>query len=262
MRSGVITLMTDFGLSDTYAGVMKGVICRINPAARVIDLTHDIAPFNILQAAVQVADSYEYFPTGTVHVIVIDPGVGSGRKILCMKMNGHFFLAPDNGVLSAVYDPDGIEAMVQVTNRHLFLPEVSSTFHGRDIFAPVAARLAAGLVLEELGEATNKMVHIEIPVAEALPDGTMKGTILWVDHFGNLITNIRTADLQDRFVGRDPVLSVSGRTIRGISSNFASASQGELLAVRGSFGRIEISVREGSAAHMLSAGPGTTIILH
>ncbi|MGR3218622.1 MAG: SAM hydrolase/SAM-dependent halogenase family protein, partial [Candidatus Anammoxibacter sp.] len=169
----IVTLLTDFGLHDEYVGVMKGVILGIDRSARIIDLSHSIKPQDIIGAAYVLLSAYKYFPAGTVNLVVVDPGVGSDRKIICVKTKDHIFLAPDNGILSILIAHETPEIIIEVTNKKYFLPEVSNTFHGRDIFAPVAAHLANGVKPEELGEELFAIQEIDIPVPVLTPNGTL-----------------------------------------------------------------------------------------
>jgi hypothetical protein len=261
MRSGLITLMTDFGTDDVFAGVMKGVIAGINPSAGVIDLTHAIPPFDILQAAVKLSRACRYFPRGTVHTVVVDPGVGSDRRIVCMESSGRLFLAPDNGVLTAVEAEWGRDAVFEVTNRSLFLPKVSGTFHGRDIFAPVAARLAAGLSPAELGPPAGEIRRIELPAPVQGPEGAWNGIVLWSDRFGNLVTNLRADEVLRCLPAGSATICIGESKIAGIHSSFSDAAKGEPVAVVGSFGAIEICVREGNAAESFGGRRGTEVVI-
>ncbi len=257
----LITLMTDFGREDVYVGVMKGVIARIAPHARVLDLTHSIPAFDVLQAAHRLSQAHRYFPDGTIHVIVVDPGVGSERSVVALRSAEQVFLAPDNGVLTLIERENGHDCLVEVRNPEYFLPEISSSFHGRDIFAPAAAHLARGVPLPDLGPPLEGIEEIDVPQPEIAADGSIRGTVLWCDHFGNLVTNI----------GRDLVESVrSGRAVRvrigaavldGLVDTYAQTKEGRPLAMTGSFGALEIAVRMGSATERLNAGPGTPVFV-
>jgi hypothetical protein len=251
--------MTDFGLDDVFVGVMKGVIARVNPEARIIDLTHAIPPFDILQAAVKLAESFSYFPEGSVHTIVVDPGVGSERGIVCMQSQGHLFLAPDNGVLTAVASTHGHEALVEVTDRGLFLPDVSGTFHGRDVFAPVAARLAAGLAINRLGASIAEIERIDIPSPRVNPDKSFEGIVLWSDRFGNLITNFRASAVKSHFGDERLVFRIGDKDLGGLHKSFGDVPKGASVAVAGSFGAVEICIREGNAAEFFQARRGTPV---
>ena len=258
-RSGIITLTTDFGQDDAFVGVMKGVIAGINPSARVTDLTHSIPPFNVLQAAFRLRQAYPYFPKATVHVAVVDPGVGGERRIVAMESDGHLFLAPDNGTLAVVEEESGRAELVSVTEPRFFRPEVSASFHGRDIFAPVAAHLAGGTPLSELGPAITALEPLNFPRPAFNADGSLDGAVLWADRFGNLATNISLALLSEHFPDPAVRVEIAGKRIARIRRTYSDAAAGELLAMIGSFGMLEIAVRQGSAAAALGAGPGTPV---
>ena len=255
----LITLTTDFGYEDTFVGVMKGVIAGICPAARVIDLTHAIPRFDVVQAAFRLREAFPYFPKGTVHVVVVDPGVGSERRIVAMKSAGHFFIAPDNGAPALIEQKHEADALVEVTSAQTFLPKISASFHGRDIFAPVAAHLAAGVPLADLGPPLDRLQPLDIPKVEVTADGSIKGVVLWCDHFGNLITNIRTDSIEGDWPGGELKVHIAGRVIEGLSKTYADVSKGALLAMIGTFGAIEIAARLGSAKELLDAGPGAAV---
>ena len=258
-RSGVITLTTDFGQDDAFVGVMKGVIAGVNPSARVIDLTHSIPAFDIVQAAFRLRQGYPFFPKGTVHVAVVDPGVGSERRVVAMESGGHLFLAPDNGILAVVEEESDRAGLVSVTEPRFFLPEVSASFHGRDIFAPVAAHLAAGTALSELGPPIPALAPLRFPRPAFNADGSLDGAVLWTDHFGNLATNISLALLSEHFLDPTVRVEVAGKRIERIRRTYSDAAPGELLAMIGSFGTLEIAVRLGDAARTLGAGPGAPV---
>ncbi|HLG30718.1 MAG TPA: SAM-dependent chlorinase/fluorinase, partial [Candidatus Brocadiales bacterium] len=187
----VITLLTDFGTKDSYVGIMKGIISGINPDANIIDLCHEIGRQDIFEGAYVLYSSYKFFPAGTIHVAVVDPGVGTKRKIICAKIRDYLFLAPDNGILSLVLTDEKPRLIIEVTNKKHFLPEISNTFHGRDIFAPVAAYLSRGINPLKLGKRLTKIKRIELPHPDASKQGVLKGKVIYIDVFGNLITNIR-----------------------------------------------------------------------
>lgn len=252
----LITLMTDFGHDDVFVGVMKGVIAGINPSARVIDLAHGISPFNVVEAAFRLAQAYTYFPKGSVHVVVVDPGVGGDRRIVAMRSDGHIFLAPDNGVLSVVAEDKGHEVLIEVAEKRFSLPDVSSTFHGRDIFAPVAAHIAAGTPLEELGAPADKLRMLSVPEAAVSNEGVIEGQILWTDRFGNLITNIPARMVEARAKGRVVTVQVGSMEIAGLRRSYSEVQVGEPLAMIGSFGMLEVAVRQGSAAAQLGVNRG------
>lgn len=260
----VITLLTDFGLEDAYVGIVKGVILSVNPSVTIVDISHQINPRDLVRAAYLIESSYSYFAPGTVHVAVVDPGVGSDRSIVGVEVKGHRFLAPDNGVLTAVLAKGPADRVVRVENRSLFLKSVSTTFHGRDIFAPVAAHWSMGLDLGALGPTVDSraLVRLSLPQPVAAGDMEMIGRVITSDRFGNLITNIREQDLilfMETFDTSGLTVQIGGRTIHGLSVCYASVAFGKPLALIGSTGRLEISVNGGSALHYFGAEPGQEV---
>ena len=261
----VITLTTDFGDTDEYVGVLKGVILGINPQAQIVDITHQIGPQDLIQAAVVVQSAYPYFPSGTIHVVVIDPGVGGDRSILAMEIGGHTFLAPNNGVMSRVMETAQTEIIIQVENREFFLQPVSRTFHGRDIFAPVAAHLSTGLGIAKLGPRLNahQIETLKIPHPEAFDGGELTGIIVSIDRFGNLITYIDFKYLNS-FCKRGTEkleFKIGGYRIKGLSKNYASAGTSVPVALVGSRGDLEIAVNCGSAEAFFKVKKGDPIVI-
>jgi hypothetical protein len=252
-RSGAITLTTDFGRADIYVGVMKGVIAEIAPAARVVDLTHDIQPFDAVEAAFQLAAAFRWFPRGAVHVVVVDPGVGASRDIVAMAAGGHLFVAPDTGILAPIADREGCDRIVRVTEPRYFLPAVSRTFHGRDVFAPVAAHLSRGVGLDELGPEIAGLRPLDTAGPAAVPGGVRGAVIRW-DHFGNLVTNIPADALPE-----SPLVRIGDRSLRGLSATFSDVPAGEPLAYVGSFGFLEIAVHRGDARRRLRVRRGDPV---
>jgi S-adenosylmethionine hydrolase len=258
MQSGIsfVTLTTDFGLGDEYVGVMKGVILRFAPAARIIDLSHQIEPQNILQAASLLQAGYPYFPLNTLHVVVVDPGVGTNRRILWAKGEHHSFLAPDNGVLSKVIGDDSEAVIRSVTNRDLFLSPLSGTFHGRDIFAPVAGHLAAGLSPSLLGPeiAPGQIIRVDFPEPLLSEDQQgLSGAVTGSDRFGNLLTNIHINDLAG--LDADPAklcVSLGDNPIGPLQKSYGDKPKGTLLALIGSRGYLEIACSMANARQMLA----------
>ncbi len=271
--SSIITLTTDFGVDDAYVAVMKGVILSINPEANIVDITHSIEPQNIRQAAFILGYTYRYFPKKTVHVAIVDPGVGSERRGVVLKTPSALFVAPDNGVLSYVIDElssnedltvqysqdqysvnliKGLEA-VAITEPHFWRHPVSTTFHGRDIFAPVAAALSLDISPYELGGKITSLQIFPIPKPFVDYQGNLVGNVLHVDHFGNLITNVKKSDLP----GKDILIEAAGRLIQGITDYYAEGE--ELMAIIGSSGYLEISLKNGNAADFLNTGIGDEI---
>lgn len=264
----IITLTTDFGLSDGFVGMMKGVILGINPRATMVDITHDIAPQRIEQGAFLFANAYKYFPANTIHVVVVDPGVGSARRPMAAQVGETFFVAPDNGVLSLAIQnskfeiPDSKIRAVHLNKPEYWLARVSHTFHGRDIFAPVAAHLSLGVPLEALGDPITDWVRLSPCVAAWRADNEIVGRVMRVDHFGNVISNIDEAMLTGIAPRRARVVvTIRGKSIAGIQSTYATVAPGELLAVISSSGHLEIAVREGAAAQLLGARIGDEIVL-
>ena len=261
-KQSIISLITDFGLQDGYIGVMKGVMANINPSASVIDITNTIAAQDIFQAACVLNNSYNHFPAGTIHVVFVDPGVGSDRKIICLKTDDYLFLAPDNGVLSFVIAKEESPSIREVTNRKFFLPKISNTFHGRDIFAPVAAHLSKGVSHKELGERIEKINKIDLPKPILSPDGELTAEIMYVDSFGNLITNVNEEVIDRMKIERERVsITMGRRRINGICSSYTDVGDNEALAIFGSSGYLELSVNRGSAGDVLKLKKGDKLIL-
>ncbi len=255
----VVTLTTDFGLADHFAGTMKGVILKIAPRAEVVDITHGITPFQIAEGAFAIAEAYRYFPRGTVHVIVVDPGVGTSRRAIVAEAAGQLFVAPDNGVLSLVYARERHKVRVATAEKY-FLKPVSATFHGRDVFAPVAAHLATGLAPARFG----KLIADYVRSAFASPVRTGKrfwqGAVLKSDHFGNLILNFHISEFPD--VGTRPFqLNLGQAAITHLSRTFAEARAGEPALIVGSSGYLEVVVNQDSAARRLGVAPGAPVDL-
>jgi S-adenosylmethionine hydrolase len=247
----LITLTTDLGFKDAYVGVMKGVILGINPGTTIVDLCHEIEPQNIRQAAFLLHISCPYFPKDAIHIVVVDPGVGTKRRLVLVISPLGRFLAPDNGVLSYILGEGAFEAF-ELSNRRYWLPSVSSTFHGRDILAPVAAHLSLGTSPQKLGKKATGLVSFPIPRPEKAP-GSLRGEVLHIDTFGNLITNIREDDLPK---GRLTV-EIAGHTIEKLGRTYA-VGRG-LLALVGSSGYLEIAARNKNAARLLKARVGKPV---
>lgn len=253
----VITLSTDFGLSDPYVGIMKGVILSVNPDVRIVDISHGIGPQDIAAGAYTIFSACRYFPPETIHVVVVDPGVGTGRRIVAARCRKQIFIAPDNGVLTHVMVGDGIEAAVSIENPDCFIHPVSRTFHGRDIFAPAAAHLSAGRKMDDLGPAISPddLVRMDVSRPALSDDGILAGTVIMVDRFGNLISNISRRDVHTAF-GSEEGLSVRIGTCRieGVSAFYGEVSQGAPLALFGSGDLLEISVCAGNANQYFGLG--------
>ncbi|MBI3074446.1 MAG: SAM-dependent chlorinase/fluorinase [Deltaproteobacteria bacterium] len=248
--SGIITLTTDFGAADSYVGAMKGVLVTIAPSARIVDISNEIPPQNIERGAWVLAEAAPYFPDGTVHIGVVDPGVGSERRAIAIATERAFFVGPDNGLLaSAVKTLGAIVKVVELTNAQFRLPQASSTFHGRDIFAPAAAHLAMGGAINGFGESLSEIVALDL----AMPtrrDHEIEGRVVYVDRFGNLITNIFASD-----VGPSARAIVGTDDLGPIATTYASVAMGQAVAIVGSNGRVEIAVRDGSALARFGDSP-------
>jgi len=239
----MITLLTDFGDADFYVGSMKGVILNINPNIQMVDISHAVYPQNIEQAAFVLKQVYHYFPEGTIHVVVVDPGVGSERRIIAVSTGDYIFLAPDNGVLKYIYEDYSEYKVIEVTNKRYFLDDVSTTFHGRDIFAPAAAHLSLGHNITDFGKQISNYIRPEIikPVREG---NKITGQVIYIDSFGNCITNI-SSELMESKNGIQ--IRIKNLVLSEIKSNYSEVSKGEVLALLGSSGMMEISVNQGNA---------------
>lgn len=260
----IITFTTDFGLSDHYVGVMKGVILGIQPAAHLVDISHGVQPYDISDGAFTIAQAYGYFPKKTIHVVVVDPGVGSARRPLLAEMAGQYFVAPDNGVLSMVFGREtaaGKRCRVRhITNERYFLQPVSRTFHGRDVFSPVAGYLAAGITPAQFGMRIEDYIRASFDEPTQTGKHTWTGAILKADHFGNLATNFHV----DRFPSVRThafALHVGLQIITRLALTFSECAPGELFAVVGGSGYIEVAASEGSAAKALGCGASSPVEL-
>ena len=260
MSNKIIALTTDFGISSPYVAAMKGVVLSINPSVTLVDLTHAVPPQNIRQAAVGLMTSTRTFPEGTIHVIVVDPGVGTDRSLVCAVINSCYFLAPDNGVLDALARSSKVDKIVALTNASYWLPQVSDTFHGRDILAPAAAHLSLDLPVEALGDPLNSLTHLSWPKVKVMP-GKIEGIIEAIDSFGNLITNIDEGQLGD--VPRDETVRIlcDEHETQGIFQTYGDQPEMTLIALVGSGGRLELAIVNDSAAIMLGIAEGTKIVI-
>ena len=262
----IITLTTDFGTSDTYIGVMKGVILSINPNAQIVDLTHAIPPQDIHEAAFSIDAAHSYFPKGTIHIIVVDPGVGSDRQAIVSRTERAFFVCPDNGVLSYLLqsvENEGRHAIdsVAIQNDAYYLPEVSNTFHGRDIFAPVAAHLSLGVPFDDIGPPVQTLVQLPIPKIDISGD-TLIGQIIKIDRFGNLITNISKGAF-DAFLSDAVTYEIRAGNVsmNRLNCAYADAEIGEPLAIIGSVALLEIAVNGGNAEKKLGLKRGEAAVI-
>ncbi|MGC8937142.1 MAG: SAM hydrolase/SAM-dependent halogenase family protein [Candidatus Methanomethylicaceae archaeon] len=251
----IVTITTDFG--GHYVGIMKGVIKKIAPSAELIDLGTDVPPFDVKGGAFVLYSSYKYFPKGTVHLAVVDPGVGSDRMAIAAKSKNYYFVGPDNGVLMPAAKDDGVLEIREISNKELFLKEISGTFHGRDIFAPVAAFLAKGGDFEEVGRRVEKVKGLDF--FKAKREGKVEGEVLFVDRFGNVVTSLMEGDLGEH---EEFVLEAKERTHRmRLVRTYSDGKSGEILLIKGSSGHYEISLKEGSALETTGLTPGSRFVI-
>jgi S-adenosylmethionine hydrolase len=259
MPEPILTLTTDFGAADHYAAAMKGVILDICPRARIVDITHLVEPYNIAQGAYLIAQAWRAFPRKTVHVVVVDPGVGTARRPILMEAGGHLFVAPDNGVLSMIYSSEKHRIRLISAERYFRQP-VSHTFHGRDIFAPVAAHMAAGVPPSRMGKPVDDYLRAAFDRAERTGKRTWTGTILHIDRFGNLVTSLRARDFPD-LEQRGFALRIGPREVVFLAHNYAECPPGEVFAIEGSSGYLEVSANHGSAAALIGCQAGAPVEL-
>ncbi len=257
----IITLTTDFGLNDHFVGTIKGVILDIAPEVELVDICHSVQAFDVLDGALTIAQAYSYFPAGTVHFVVVDPGVGTARRPILVTSERHHFVAPDNGVLSLIYSREERLQVRHVTAEHYYLQPVSNTFHARDIFAPVTAYLAKGVDPAKFGEEVDDFVRFNAPKPKAADGNTLRGVVLKVDRFGNLITNITPQDAPSLFQPQPPAFKilVGNCEIAEIKLNYAQGTPGEVFGILGSMGYLEIAANRGSAAQAVGAGKGSDV---
>ena len=262
-QNRLVTFTTDFGTADHYVGTMKGVVLGINPEARIADVCNSVQSFDILDGALTIAQAYSYFPSGTVHVVIVDPGVGSSRRPILVNVQKHYFVAPDNGVLSLIYEREQSVSVRHITAEHYFLQPVSQTFHGRDIFAAVAGHLSKGVDVDKFGDEITDFVRFAAPRPKPNGAAEMKGIVIKVDKFGNLITNFRPSDVPQLFAGVSAPLRmrVGKMDVSGIKSSYAEGAPGEVFAIVGSSDFIEIVTNRGSAARLCSADKGAEVSL-
>lgn len=259
MPKPILTLTTDFGLSDHYVGTMKGVILGICPQAQIVDISHEVAPFGISEGAYVVAQTYRYYPKKTVHVVVVDPGVGSARRPILVEAGGQMFVAPDNGVLGMIFAREKHKVRV-LSNARYFLKPISQTFHGRDIFSPAAAHLAAGVNPARMGKRIDDYLRPEFASPVRSGERGWTGRILKIDHFGNIITNFYAADHARLESGRFS-LAIGSHRSNLLARSYAERAPGELFVIAGSGGYLEVSVNQGSAAAVIGCKSGGTVDL-
>jgi S-adenosyl-L-methionine hydrolase (adenosine-forming) len=259
----IVTLTTDFGTNDHFVGAMKGVILEIVPEAAIVDISHAVQAFDVLDGALTISQAYSYFPTGTVHVVVVDPGVGTARRPIIASSDGYHFVAPDNGVLSMVYAKEERIHVRHITSDHYFRQPVSNTFHGRDVFSPVGAYLAKQVDSHKFGEEIQDFVKFAAPKPKATGDNRIRGVVLKVDRFGNLITNVTAADVPALFSDKPAgfKITVGSKEITEIRSAYAEGGPGEVFGILGSMGYLEIAANRGAAAQITGAAKGSEVMI-
>lgn len=259
MPRRIVTLTTDFGTTDHFAGTMKGVILSIAPGAQIVDITHDVRPFDVLDGGFAIAQAAPYFPKKTIHVVVVDPGVGSTRRPLLAEAAGQYFVAPDNGVLSMIL-AHGPAKVRHITNQRYFLEPLSRTFHGRDVFSPVAAHLAAGVLPSRFGPRIDDSVQLDFGKPTRDGKGQWTGSILKIDRFGNIITNFHIGEFSEVNT-RAFELRIGPARVTRLALTFTECAGGELFAIVGSSGYLEIAMNQASAADRLGCGAGAPVAL-
>lgn len=256
----IVTMTTDFGIQGHYVGAMKGALLSVNPYVQIVDINHEVTSHDLLHGAFTLQCAYSYYPSQTVHLVVVDPGVGSERRGLILISENYFFVAPDNGVLSLVARQEKIIKSISIESDRYFRRPVSSTFHGRDIFAPVAGWLARGVDADEFGPRVDDIVHLNLPPVRPLEAG-LEGEVLHIDKFGNIITNLRPEQMAGALEGRQVRFVLNGREVKQVVESYAEAGQDEIVALVGSSQYYEIAAREKSAAVLLGAKRGMKVEL-
>jgi len=257
----IVTLTTDFGTNDHFVGAIKGVILDIVPEAAIVDISHAVQAFDVLDGALAISQAYSYFPNGTIHMVVVDPGVGTTRRPILASSDGYHFVAPDNGVLSMVYAREERMRVRHITSEHYFRQPVSSTFHARDVFAPVAAYLAKMVDSHKFGDEIEDYVRFAAPKPKATGEGRLRAVVLKVDRFGNLITNVTPEDAPALFAAGSAgfKIVVGSREITEVRTAYAEGAPGEVFGVLGSMGYLEIVANRAAAAQITGAGKGSEV---
>jgi S-adenosyl-L-methionine hydrolase (adenosine-forming) len=257
----IITLTTDYGSNDHLVGTLKGVILKINPEANIVDITHHVTPYDLLDGALAIGSAYSYFPPRTIHVVVVDPGVGTDRRPLLVSGETQYFVAPDNGVLSLVFEREESLVVRHANVEHYYLQPVSKTFHGRDIFAPIAAWLSKGSQASSMGDEITDHKKFSMPKPK-VAEGALKGVVLRVDSFGNLVTNFRAEDLPAQSLENGKVqFQLGNHTVSRLVDTFAQGAPGEAFAYVGSNGFVEIGINRGNASRSMGVGRGVQVTL-
>jgi len=256
-----VTLTTDFGLQDHFIGVIKAVILNINPEVVLVDINHDICSYDVFDAAYTLVQSYRFFPSDTIHLVVVDPGVGTARRPILARSMEHLFVAPDNGVLSLIYEREESVEVRHITADHYFLNPVSNTFHGRDIFAPVVGWLSKGVEVDKFGDPISDFAKFTPPQPKRVSDTLVKGVTLRVDKFGNITTNLTPKDVPELFSDNPPPFKIiiNQQEITKLNLAYSMGKPSEIFAMVGSSGYLEISTNRGSAAKALNVGRGADV---
>ena len=257
----IVTLTTDFGLQDHFIGVIKAVILNINPEVVLVDINHDICSYDVFDAAYTLVQSYRFFPSDTIHLVVVDPGVGTARRPILARSMEHLFVAPDNGVLSLIYEREESVEVRHITADHYFLNPVSNTFHGRDIFAPVVGWLSKGVEVDKFGDPISDFAKFTPPQPKRVSDTLVKGVTLRVDKFGNITTNLTPKDVPELFSDNPPPFKIiiNQQEITKLNLAYSMGKPSEIFAMVGSSGYLEISTNRGSAAKALNVGRGADV---
>ncbi len=257
----IVTFTTDFGLSDPFVGIMHGVLLNIHPETTIVDVCHAVASYDVFDGAWTIAQAYRFFPQRTVHVVVVDPGVGGTRRPIIVETDNYIFVAPDNGVLSLVEMREPKFTVRHVTAERYFLQPVSQTFHARDVFSPVAGWLSKGVAPAEFGPEISDYVRLALPAVEHIGENSLRGVVIKVDTFGNLITNISEPEAPALFAAGSPSVNIliAGQTITHVCHSYGEGGENEFFAIVGSSGYLEIAAKQASAAKKLAAGVGTPV---
>lgn len=257
----LITFTSDFGASDHFVGTMKGVIYSINPTAQIVDICNSVHSYDVLDGALTILQAYHYFPPDTVHLVAVDPGVGTTRRPLLVTTEKHIFVAPDNGVLSLIYEREERLSVRHITAEHYFLQPVSQTFHGRDVFAAVVGWLSKGVEVSKFGDEITDFIRFAAPKPKPINEKLLKGVILKVDKFGNLVTNITPKDLPQLFQPEPPEFKIliGKHEVTKMKTAYAQGTPGEVFGILGSMGYLEIATNRGAAARVVGADKGSDV---
>jgi S-adenosyl-L-methionine hydrolase (adenosine-forming) len=260
----LVTLTTDFGVSDHFVGAMKGVILKQNPNAHIVDISNSVHSFDILDGAMTIAQAYKYFPVDTVHLVVVDPGVGTNRRPILVVGDKHLFIAPDNGVLSLVFEQQERLSVRHITSEHYFLSPISQTFHGRDIFAACAGWLSKGVEPHKFGEEITDFVRFAAPKPKVVTPSQIKGVVMKVDKFGNMITNLTAADVPQLFEGNAQgfKIVIGNKEVTTLRTAYAQGMHNEVFAIVGSMGYLELAANRGAATQLTGANRGSEVTVH